>query len=432
MSETSHEKVIRDMINYARTGNIDGLYTTIQTDPQFLKNIDQLQFVNTPLHEAAAAGETIFAAEIMNLNPSLGRKLNPDGLSPLHVALREDNIETAIALLRIDKQLVRVKGKAGFTPLHFAVKINTCLDVVARFLLDCPDSIDDLNNRSQTAVHVALESNNCDAAILLVNWLVRRYRENVVGWRDDKGNTALHVAVQYDCVQAVKTMLNIAKLNICSRTTVETTPEPIFALPTNLHGELGPRLSLHDRRSNKRHAQRRFSRRRSNRHRHLPSGAPAPRRPLPGQRRRRRHRIHQPDRSGGAGACAGVVVSQARGGENGDDEARILQPVHAGEHGGVHAVDGDDHIRAPWPAVQHNPPHVLVFSGAQLCHRHVLHIRFERRFRYHVRRVVVRDRGRLRGEDVVLCGESVVRGCVVAAQMQRGMDQRFSSSEGTT
>ncbi|KAI3468693.1 hypothetical protein Pfo_025356 [Paulownia fortunei] len=151
----------------------------------------------------------------MNLMPSLGKKLNPEGLSPLHVALKENKTHTAEALVRIDKQLVRVKGKEGLTPLHYAVKIKmyTDLDLSANFLLDCPDSIDDLNSRFQTAVHIAFETNNCPAIILLLNWLARRAREPILGWRDEKGNTALHVAVQHDCVQGVKIMVNITKQN---------------------------------------------------------------------------------------------------------------------------------------------------------------------------------------------------------------------------
>ncbi|KAI3468694.1 hypothetical protein Pfo_025357 [Paulownia fortunei] len=204
---------MREMMDYAKKGDIEGLYSSIQKYPQLLQDIDKIQFVNTPLHEAAAAGRASFAIEIMNLMPSLGKKLNPEGHSPLHVALKEKQTHTAEALVRIDKQLVRVKGKEGLTPLHYAVKMKTDLDLLASFLLDCPDSIDDLNSRFQTAVHIAFETNNCPAIILLLNWLARRAKEPVLGWRDEKGNTALHVAVQHDCVQGVKIMVNTTKIN---------------------------------------------------------------------------------------------------------------------------------------------------------------------------------------------------------------------------
>ncbi|GFP88929.1 ankyrin repeat-containing protein at2g01680 [Phtheirospermum japonicum] len=213
----SEPNIASTTLNYAEKGDTNGLYSLIHDHPhqfsQFLQDTDKLQFVHTPLHVAAAAGHTRFAAEMMNLMPSLGKKLDPDGLSPLHVALRENEIETAQALVRIDTQLVRVKGKDGFTPLLYAIERNAGLEVLAHFLMDCPDAIDDLNSRFQNAVHVAIEANNCQAIVLLLNWLVRRAREPVLGWRDEDGNTALHVAVKYNCVQGLKMMVRIAKLN---------------------------------------------------------------------------------------------------------------------------------------------------------------------------------------------------------------------------
>ncbi|KAK6137394.1 hypothetical protein DH2020_028866 [Rehmannia glutinosa] len=304
----------------------------------------------------------------MNLNPSLGRKLNPDGLSPLHVALRENSIETAIALVRIDKQLVRVKGKAGFTPLHFAVKINTCLDVVARFLLDCPDSIDDLNNR--------------------------RSRENVVGWRDDKGNTALHVAVQYDCVQVVKTMLNIAKLN-----------------KRNSEGK----TALDIAEDHKEEIAKVLKKAGARRARELPLKQPL-----------NQYLLSQPtymenlvrgfhfmiadltnDMRNVVLVVAALIatatyqaVLQPPGGlyqGNGDADdtgstSRIALAAPASSSSSPKHAAGKMVMTRPVYYNQFMPANTVAFTLSMLCHRHVLHIRFERRFRYHVHRVVVRDR----------------------------------------
>ena len=71
----------------AEKGDIDMLYTLIREDPYLLDHIDRIPFVDTPLHIAASVGHTGFAREAMLLKPSFARKLNQDGLTPLHLAM---------------------------------------------------------------------------------------------------------------------------------------------------------------------------------------------------------------------------------------------------------------------------------------------------------------------------------------------------------
>ncbi|PIN12266.1 26S proteasome regulatory complex, subunit PSMD10 [Handroanthus impetiginosus] len=207
-----------EMINeYARRGDITGLYSSIKNDPQLLKDMDEIQFIRTPLHEAAAFGKTDFALEILNLMPSFGKKLNPEGLSPLHLALDNREVTTARSLVRMDKQLVRVKGKEGLTPLHFAAKNASNhdeLEILADFLHECPESIHDLNSRFQTAVHVALTYNDHNgASTLLLNWIRLTSKESVLESEDVDGNTALHTAVKCYRTEAAKVLVQLVKLN---------------------------------------------------------------------------------------------------------------------------------------------------------------------------------------------------------------------------
>lgn len=76
----------------ARSGNTDTLYALLRGDPYLLENIEALvPFINTPLHEVVISKQTGFAIEMMNLNPSFARKLNPDGFTLMHltVAIQE-------------------------------------------------------------------------------------------------------------------------------------------------------------------------------------------------------------------------------------------------------------------------------------------------------------------------------------------------------
>ncbi|KAK4435395.1 Ankyrin repeat-containing protein BDA1 [Sesamum alatum] len=208
---------MEEMMKCGETGDIMGLYSSISNDPQLLQDMDNIQFLHTPLHEAAGRGHTTFAIEIMNLMPSLGKKLNPEGLTPLHLALERSRKDTAKTLVRADQQLVRVKGKEGLTPLLFAAQIVSTtddLDVLVGFLQLCPDSIYDLNNRFQTAMHVALEYGNCDAFTLLLNWVVRTGRDHVLEWKDDRLNNVLHLAVQHDAaLEGVKKLVKSTRLS---------------------------------------------------------------------------------------------------------------------------------------------------------------------------------------------------------------------------
>lgn len=175
---------------------IERLYANIEKLQK--DNNKDLFFADTLLHDAAAEGKTTLVVEIMNLMPSLGRKLNKQGLSPLHVAVQNRRADAALALAKIDKQLAGIKGRGGLTPLHCAAADDrTELRVLVGFLVQCPEAMGVLNNRRQTAVHVAFESRNVEAAQLFVNWLIIVAKESILSIKDARGNTALHVAARY-------------------------------------------------------------------------------------------------------------------------------------------------------------------------------------------------------------------------------------------
>ena len=197
----------------AQQGNIEAFYGLIQEDVKLLEDIDELPFVDTPLHVAASADaedpEHIkFAMEMMRLKPSFARKPNPNGYSPIHLALQKENIQMVYRLLQVDGDLVRVKGKEGRTPLHdvaAAAATEQQLDLLDKFLSNCPNSVEDVTIQNQTALHIALENNNLDAFKRLVRWLRENKSENareILNRQDERGNTVLHVAVSENQTEA--------------------------------------------------------------------------------------------------------------------------------------------------------------------------------------------------------------------------------------
>nr|POE60798.1 ankyrin repeat-containing protein bda1 [Quercus suber] len=190
------------MRQFAENGDINAFYQLIREDVKLLEHIDELPFADTPLHIAASAGRIPFAMEMMGLKPSFARKLNQNGFSPIHLALQNGHIELVRRLLQIDGDLVHVKGRERLTPLHYIVQSGKHHDLLEEFLLICPDSIVDVTGRNETALHIALKYNKLEVFKFLVTWLgvivyenAKLYQRTVLNWKDDEGNTVLHIAV---------------------------------------------------------------------------------------------------------------------------------------------------------------------------------------------------------------------------------------------
>ncbi|KAE8683968.1 Ankyrin repeat family protein [Hibiscus syriacus] len=150
----------------AENGDIHALYRKLADDPYILDRIDHIPIVDTPLHVASVAGKPHFAMKVANLKPSLAWKLNHMGLSPIHLALQ-----------------------------HKCIKMIEDPDLLAEFLSACPSSVEDTTVHCETAVHVAIRNGSIRCFKVLLGWLGRVDKEDVLNWKDEDGNTALHIAV---------------------------------------------------------------------------------------------------------------------------------------------------------------------------------------------------------------------------------------------
>ncbi|KAK8986943.1 hypothetical protein V6N11_055260 [Hibiscus sabdariffa] len=192
----------------ARMGNVSELYRLIQRDGNILKRFDEVEFVDTPLHIAAKEGCIGYAMEIMNLKPSFARKLNQQGLSPIHLAVKNRHKEMVLRFLEIDKDLVRVRGKNGETPLHYISKVGNPDGVLDRFLEACPDCIRDVTTQNCTSLHIAVKNKRLDVFQVLIRMLRKKdYYQQVMNQKDEDGNTALHIAASNNQPQVLKLLL---------------------------------------------------------------------------------------------------------------------------------------------------------------------------------------------------------------------------------
>ncbi|KAF8379196.1 hypothetical protein HHK36_028625 [Tetracentron sinense] len=253
------------LIDIAEAGDIDALYALLHQNPYVLEKVDRVPFVSTPLHVAVSAGQTRFTKEIISLKPFFARKLNQDGNSPIHLASTKGHLEIVRELLKIGDDLCLLKGREKRIPLHSAAIAGSIL-VLGELLKACPESLGELTVRGETALHLSVKNNQFEAFKLLLEWhknlhewevdasalqlvqksikpeslkvLMERLKqinkeefkrtiyslvlknheweafrilrgkikqikkEDVVSWKDDEGNTVLHLAVSIKQRQA--------------------------------------------------------------------------------------------------------------------------------------------------------------------------------------------------------------------------------------
>ncbi|XP_048140806.1 ankyrin repeat-containing protein BDA1-like [Rhodamnia argentea] len=195
--------------------SVNELYSLIEEDENLLDHGSQGPFPNTPLHVAAEQGKTKVAMEIATLKPPFARKLNRGGYSPMHLALQKKHYRTVRALMTLDPELVRVRGRGGITPLHFVAGEKgdngwdsvELLELLAEFLSACKSSIEDLTNQCETAVHVAVRTGNSEAFKVLFGWLKRVHLTRILDWKDQNGDTVLHIAASEKQPKIIKLLI---------------------------------------------------------------------------------------------------------------------------------------------------------------------------------------------------------------------------------
>ncbi|XP_039003536.1 ankyrin repeat-containing protein BDA1-like [Hibiscus syriacus] len=158
--------------------------------------------------------------EMINLKPSFAKKLNPNGFSPMLLALRSAQTKLVLRLLKTDKDLVRVKGWEGMTPFHYVVTTGNSR-LLINFLEACPECIEDVTVRDETALHLALKEDQNEAFNLLIGWLQRTrsthgsvfsFEKKMANWKDDQDNSLLHIAAKKKQHEALRLVVRFPTL----------------------------------------------------------------------------------------------------------------------------------------------------------------------------------------------------------------------------
>ncbi|KAL3742357.1 hypothetical protein ACJRO7_017777 [Eucalyptus globulus] len=181
--------------------DVDELHNLIVEERVPLDRVSKDPFLNTHLHFAAAAGKTQVAMELATLSPPFARMLNPEGYSPMHLALQHGQYQTVRALMNFDPELIQVYGRGRITPLHYVAEKegDEELELLAEFLCACKSSIEDLTSRF--------------------------YLTEILNWKDEDGNTVMHIAVsgepQKEIILALHESVDLDVKNLQGKTARE-------------------------------------------------------------------------------------------------------------------------------------------------------------------------------------------------------------------
>ncbi|KAF3449085.1 hypothetical protein FNV43_RR09809 [Rhamnella rubrinervis] len=201
-SEAQRQDVnIQRLNDAAERGDINMFENLIEEDPFILQRIDSVPYIQTPLHIAAANGQTHFAMEILSWKSSFFSKFNLEGLSPIHVALKNGKRNVALQLLDANRDQIPCVDRWRIVPIHYVAEQGN-IDLLRRFLSASPQSIQDVTTKRETVLHIALKHDKLDTFRYLVRHLqtgqyegASKQETKILNWKDVEGNTILHIAV---------------------------------------------------------------------------------------------------------------------------------------------------------------------------------------------------------------------------------------------
>ncbi|KAG5390000.1 hypothetical protein IGI04_031541 [Brassica rapa subsp. trilocularis] len=225
-------------------GSLDerkGVFDLRSTSPKTRKNRD-LRFYLNALN---AGGYTPQNREAGGLAPAIGDLGCADG----------GRRRRFLGVLVAAAALVSRRASLGrVTPLHHVAQIGDA-ELLSEFLFACPSSIEDLTVKCETAVHVAVKNGNFMAFKVLLGWLKRVKKEEILDWKDEDGNTVFHIAAMMNHTEVMKLLRKTVKVeakNLDGKTAMDILQPGQFRYgsTTTLAGYLSNNLSFMERRNN--------------------------------------------------------------------------------------------------------------------------------------------------------------------------------------
>ncbi|KAK6519990.1 hypothetical protein TWF506_000283 [Arthrobotrys conoides] len=239
--ENSKKKPISVLVSNAHIGHYERkyvvrlvagivLYLRMQRNNSFTKVDVEDNYMQTPLHLAAAKRDTKSIQTLLDFGAQVNRQ-DGKGQTPLHGAAAKGSPMAVEALLgsRVEESddekilkygaEINLRDQNGQTPLHLAVA-NREMKVV-RILLD-PKNAAEVNpqdNQGKTPLHIAVEKEDEKAVALLLT------KGSSIDRQDKNGQTPLHVAVESGKRDITLVMLDSeSEINLDQKDNQQRTP----------------------------------------------------------------------------------------------------------------------------------------------------------------------------------------------------------------
>jgi len=168
----------------ARRGDLEMIRSLLEKDGSIVDLRDESNFMNTPLHLAAAAGSERVAAMLLAAGAAVDSKA-ANGETPLYYAVRNARTATVDLLLRHGAE-ANVRAQDGFTPLHTAAAGDQ--PYIAMMLLGAGASVNEGARHGLTALHLAAAFGFGQVAEVLVD------NGADMNLRCSDNSTAIHLA----------------------------------------------------------------------------------------------------------------------------------------------------------------------------------------------------------------------------------------------
>lgn len=168
----------------ARRGDLEKVRSLLEKDGSIVDLRDESNFMNTPLHLAAAAGSERVAALLLKAGAAVDSKA-ASGETPLYYAVRNARTATVDLLLRAGAER-NVRAQDGFTPLHTAAAGDQ--PYIAMMLIEAGASVNEGARHGLTPLHLAAAFGFGQVAEVLVD------SGADMNLRSSDNSTAIHLA----------------------------------------------------------------------------------------------------------------------------------------------------------------------------------------------------------------------------------------------
>ena len=181
------------------------LSSLLQKDPLLLSKISLTAFAETPLHIAALLGHTNFTRQLLTHKPKLALELDSRNRSPLHLASAEGHAEIVQALLQESYgDMCLVKDQDGRNPLHYAA-MRGRVGAIRLLIGAYGDAVFEVESGGETALHLCVQYNHLEALKVLVEFVLNGFdekKEHLLNLKEQAGgNTVLHLAVMFKQIE---------------------------------------------------------------------------------------------------------------------------------------------------------------------------------------------------------------------------------------